>query len=75
MEVSCLADVNAMSKINKKENIYGPLIRNMQLTYKDYTFMFVPIIIGALGTVPKRLERNRCILSVQNRKTILVIIL
>ena len=26
--------------------------------YKDYTFMFVPIIIGALGTVPKCLERS-----------------
>ena len=24
--------------------------------YKDYTFMFVPIIIGALGTMLKRLE-------------------
>ena len=23
--------------------------------YKDYTFMFVPITIGTLGTVPKRL--------------------
>ena len=23
--------------------------------YKDYTFMFVPIIIGTLGTIPKRL--------------------
>ena len=37
-----------MSKINEKENIYDPLIRNMQLMYKDFTFMFVPIIIGAL---------------------------
>ena len=32
IEVSCPADVNVMSKINEKENIYyGPLIRNMQL--------------------------------------------
>ena len=30
IEVSCPADVNVMSKINEKENIYGPLIRNMQ---------------------------------------------
>ena len=30
IEVSCLANVNVMSKINEKENIYGPLIRNMQ---------------------------------------------
>ena len=26
--------------------------------YKDYTFMFVPIIIVTLGTVPKRLESS-----------------
>ena len=49
VEVSCPADVNVMSKINKKENIYGLLIRNMQLIYKNFTFMFVSIIIGPLG--------------------------
>ena len=26
--------------------------------YKDYMFMFVPIIIGSLGTVPKHLESS-----------------
>ena len=30
----------------------------MQLMYKDYTFMFMPIIIVTLGTVPKRLESS-----------------
>ena len=58
IKVTYPADVNVMSKINEKEKIYGPLIRNMQLMYKDYTFMFVPIIIRALGTVPKRLESS-----------------
>ena len=58
IEVSCREDVNVMLKINEKENIYGPLIRNMQLIYKHYTFMFVLIIIGALGTVPKRLKSS-----------------
>ena len=59
IEVSCPADVNLLSKINEKENIYGPLIRNMQLMYTDYTFMFVPIIIGAFSrTVPKCLESS-----------------
>ena len=58
IEVSCPEDVNVMLKINKKENINGALIRNMQLIYKDYTFMFVLIIIGALGTVLKRLTSS-----------------
>ena len=69
IEVNCLADVNVMSKINEKENIYGPLIRNMQLMYKDYTFMFVPIIIGALGTVPKRLESSSNELGFSKKET------
>ena len=31
IQVSFPADVNFMSRINEKENIDGPLIRNMQL--------------------------------------------
>ena len=69
IEVSCPANVNVMSKINEKENIYGPLIRNMQLMYKDYTCMFVPIIIGALGTVSKRLESSLNELGFSKKET------
>ena len=29
IDVSCPTDGNVMSKINDKENIFGPLIRNM----------------------------------------------
>ena len=69
IKVTYPADVNVMSKINEKEKIYGPLIRNMQLMYKDYTFMFVPIIICALGTVPKRLESSLNELSFSKKET------
>ena len=58
-----------MSKRNEKENIYGPLIRNMPLMCKYYMFMFVPIIIGALGTVPKRLESSLNELGFQKKET------
>ena len=30
----------------------------MQLMYKDYKFTFIPIIVGALGTIPKCLNEN-----------------
>ena len=30
----------------------------MQLMYKDYKFTFVPIIVGALRTIPKCLNEN-----------------
>ena len=46
-------------KCNKKaaENL-GPLIQTLQLTHPTYKFSFVPIIIGALGTIPKDLHEN-----------------
>ena len=52
VEFSCPADVNVSKKVSEKENIYGPLIRSMQLLYPDYKFEFIPIIVGALGSIP-----------------------
>ena len=37
---------------------YGPLLRAMQLTYHEYKFMFILIIVGALSTIPKELLEN-----------------
>ena len=53
VEFSCPADINASRKVEEKINIYGPLIRNLQIMYKDYKFKMLPVVIGALGTVPK----------------------
>ena len=58
VEVSCPADVNVSSKVVEKENIYGELMRNLQLLYPDYKFSFVPIIIGALGYVTTDLHKS-----------------
>ena len=33
-------------------------MRTLQLTHRNYKFSFVPIIIGALGTVPNDLYEN-----------------
>ena len=30
----------------------------MQLTYREYKFMFIAIIVGALSTIPKELLEN-----------------
>ena len=43
---------------SEKENIYGPLIRSMQLLYPDYKFEFIPIIVGALGSIPTCLQQG-----------------
>ena len=58
IEFSCPADVNVANKVGGKENIYGPLLRNLQLLYPEYRYSFVPIIVGALGTIPRCLLDN-----------------
>ena len=56
IEVSCPLDVNIVEKEAEKENIYGPLIRNMQLMYPAYSFTFIPVVVGATGYVTKHLS-------------------
>ena len=58
IEFSCPADVNVSAKVSEKENIYAHLIRNLQLMYSEYKFIFTPIIVGALGTVTKCLHEH-----------------
>ena len=58
IEFSCPNDVNVSKKVKEKEDHYGPLIRAMNIMYPEYKFVFVPIVIGALGTVPKELNLN-----------------
>ena len=53
IEFSFPVDINIVDKVSEKENIYRPLIRNMQMMYENYSFMFILIIVGALGHVPK----------------------
>ena len=53
IEFSCLADINILKKIAEKTDNYSPLIRNLQIMYPQYRSMFVPIIVGAFGFVPK----------------------
>ena len=34
---------------------YGPLVHNLQIMYPEYKIQVAPIVIGAMGYVPKRL--------------------
>ena len=52
VEFTCPEDINVSKKVSEKENIYGPLIRSMQLLYPDFKFEFIPMIVGALGSIP-----------------------
>ena len=73
VEFSCPADVNVSSKVIEKENIYGPLMRNLQLIYPAYKYNFIPIIIGALGTIPKELCSNIEKLGYNNKHALMLI--
>ena len=53
IEFSCPSDVNISSKIQEKFNYYVALLRVMQILYRDYRFEVIPIVVGALGYIPK----------------------
>ena len=55
IEFSCTCDVNLIGKASEKFNPYGPLIRILQISYPQYRFEMIPIIIGALWYVAKNL--------------------
>ena len=54
-EFSCPADINITNKVSEKEKIYGSLIRNIQVIFENYSFVFISIIVGALGHLPKHI--------------------
>ena len=57
LEFSCPADVNISNNASEKNNVYGILMRNMQILYPDYKFDMISIIVGALGYILKCLKR------------------
>ena len=58
VEFSCPGDINVTQKSKSKENTYDPLLRNLQILYPEYSYQFIPIIIGALGSIPCNLKYN-----------------
>ena len=72
VEFSCPADINVFKKVSEKETMYGPLIRSMQLLYLDYKFEFIPIIVGALGSITTSLLQTVLQIDIALRVTMLV---
>ena len=38
-------------KIQEKEDNYGHIICMLQVTYREYKFLFIPVIVGAMGAI------------------------
>ena len=68
VELSCPLDSNITKQVAEKKNIYGPLIRNMQIMYPNYEFEMIPVVIGCLGYVQKDLKRYIKQLGFDDRK-------
>ena len=51
-------DTNVELREETKVDNYIPLVDQLQRIYPRYKFYIVPVIVGALGTVPKSLKEN-----------------
>ena len=58
VEISVPADININRKIKEKYDNYYPLVGELQRMYHEYQYKIIPIIVGALGLIPKELEKN-----------------
>ena len=57
-------------KIQEKENTYGPLLCNLQIVHPEYSYQFISIIIGALGSMPCNLKYNLKCLGFSEKEVI-----
>ena len=60
VEFSCPADVNITKKEEEKLSAYVPLIRKLQIMRPNYHYKIIPIIVGALGSIPKSINGYLC---------------
>ena len=58
IEISVPSDKNINKKIKEKYDNYYPLLGELQRVYPDYRYKIIPIIIGALGSIPKMMEKS-----------------
>ena len=49
---------NINKKIKEKYDNYYPLIGELQRVYPEYQYKIIRIIVGALGSIPKLLEKS-----------------
>ena len=53
VELSCPLDINATKKVSEKLDVSAPLIGNLQIIHPGYKFETAPVVVGAMGYVPK----------------------
>ena len=58
VEITVLLDTNLHKAYKEKETKYINLLSKLQQLYKGYKFNIVVIGVGAMGAIPKPLEKN-----------------
>ena len=58
VEVSVPLDMNLSQVREDKESKYLPLISQMQRMYNNYKIEVIPVLVGALGSIPHGLKQN-----------------
>ena len=58
IEFSFPAGINILRKFEEKLVAYGPLIRNLQIMYKDHRFKMLPVVVVALVTIPNATKES-----------------
>ena len=58
IDICILLDTNVQLRHGTKRDNYVPLIDQLRRIYPGYTYRITPIIIGALGTIPRQLSDN-----------------
>ena len=58
IDVSIPLDTNVKLREQTKRDNYIGLIDQLQRVYPTYKYSVIPVIIGALGTIPKSLETS-----------------
>ena len=65
VEFNCPADNKITKKEQEKLLTYIPVVQNLQIMYPDYQYQITPIIVAALGSIPKSLNGYVCIDTVK----------
>ena len=58
IDVCVPLDTNVELRETTKRNSYIDLVDQLQRIYPKYKYTIIPIIVGALGTIPKKLKEN-----------------
>ena len=68
IEIGVPFDTNVAVRQAEKGNKYMPLLSELQQMYPSFKYQIIPIIIGALGAVPKKLKEHLLKLNIKENR-------